>query len=190
MKMIQILPVVGESGGLPFALVGLDDEGRVWYGTFEYGGKKTTTPARRRHSPRRGSEVPGARDEEWCDDHVAIRTPSMIAPLLALLRGRSPQLTRHGWRRRAGEPLAAALGRGAPQGPRREGGEEARVCWPGRSRGRAAHDGDGMYERRDPVVAPRAYVNGGTWATGKGLSRTDWPGEHQVGKSTRRCSPG
>ena len=44
MKMIQILPVVGESGGLPFALVGLDDEGRVWYGTFEYGGKKTTTP--------------------------------------------------------------------------------------------------------------------------------------------------
>jgi len=136
MKMIQILPVVGESGGLPFAPVGLDDEGRVWYGTFEYGGKKTTTP------------------DGGPTDHVAIRTPSMIAPLLALLRGRSPQLTRHGWRRRAGEPLAAALGRGAPQGPRREGGEEARVCWPGRSRGRAAHDGDGMYERRDPVVAP------------------------------------
>ena len=37
-KMIQILPS-GKPEGLPFALIGLDDEGRVWYGTFEYGGK-------------------------------------------------------------------------------------------------------------------------------------------------------
>ncbi len=36
--MIQILPL-GKPEGLPFALIGLDDEGRVWYGTFEYGGK-------------------------------------------------------------------------------------------------------------------------------------------------------
>lgn len=40
MKIIQIL-LTGQAGGSPFALVGLDDDGHVWYGNFEYGGKET-----------------------------------------------------------------------------------------------------------------------------------------------------
>ncbi len=37
-KLIQVIPVAEESGGLPSALFGLDNEGRLFYGEFEYGG--------------------------------------------------------------------------------------------------------------------------------------------------------
>src|SRR5437773_10988383 len=37
-KLIQVIPVAEESGGLPSALFGLDNEGRLLYGEFEYGG--------------------------------------------------------------------------------------------------------------------------------------------------------
>jgi hypothetical protein len=35
MKMIQLLPL-GNPDNVPFALIGLDDEGRIWYSKVGY----------------------------------------------------------------------------------------------------------------------------------------------------------
>jgi hypothetical protein len=37
-KLIQVIPIVEEGGGLPSALFGLDNEGRLFYGEVEYSG--------------------------------------------------------------------------------------------------------------------------------------------------------
>jgi len=37
-KFIQMISVEHQDGGLPSALLGLDNEGRLFYGEIEYGG--------------------------------------------------------------------------------------------------------------------------------------------------------
>ena len=37
-KFIQVIPVEHQDGGLPSALFGLDNEGRLFYGELEYSG--------------------------------------------------------------------------------------------------------------------------------------------------------
>lgn len=38
-KIIQMLPVARENGTLPFAVLGLEEGGALWYGFFDYDGK-------------------------------------------------------------------------------------------------------------------------------------------------------
>ena len=37
-KFTQVIPIVEQGGGLPSGLFGLDNEGRLFYGEFEYSG--------------------------------------------------------------------------------------------------------------------------------------------------------
>ncbi len=43
MKMIQLLPV-GKPDNVPFAFIGLDDDGRIWYGNVGYEKSPDTGP--------------------------------------------------------------------------------------------------------------------------------------------------
>ena len=44
MKMIQFSAISQQPGQLPSALLGLDDEGKVWFGRLQYGGTGRDQP--------------------------------------------------------------------------------------------------------------------------------------------------
>jgi len=35
-NIVQVIPVAGPGNALPYALIGLEEGGRIWYGNFVY----------------------------------------------------------------------------------------------------------------------------------------------------------